>query len=126
MSTTTGPVCHVAPVTPRTQPSPVALPSVAPVINPTPQNLQQAVNQLIQIIQLIGGQQRGAAGSFGSKQAPPQKPKPNRWQEFHRVEEQVTVKDPNSEATITFNRLNQLVMHDQVTGESWTWDRERR
>jgi len=113
------PVCHIPPVQPKTQPQPVNLPSVSPVTNPTPGNLQNAVNQLRTIVNYISGRQ-GPRGPQGASNAPS---KPARWQEFHRTEEPVTITDPTSGASVTFSRINQLVMHDQVTGESWTWNR---
>ena len=120
----TPPVCHIPPVPPRTQPHPINLPAIPPVTNPSLQVLANAVNAIRTVVMYLSGQQPTQGG--GRIESPKNKePKPTRWIEASRRTEDVTITDPNSGASITFTRINQLTMHDHITGEAWTWNRER-
>lgn len=120
-----GPVCHIPPVTVTTQPKPVNLPNIPPA-GPTIDSLVATVNALRQNLIFITGRQ-GPQGPQGGQGAAAKKGPPARWTENVRVTETVRIYDPNDKETfVDVERINQLVMNDQVTGEKWTWDRDRK
>lgn len=124
MATAVGPVCHIPPVTTITQPAPVNLPSIPPA-GPTIASLLATVNAMRQTIIFITGQ-RGSRGPQGAQGASAKKGPPSRWTENVRVVETVRIFDPNDKSVfVDVERINKLVMNDQVTGEKWEWDRER-
>lgn len=122
----TPPICHIPPVTPKTQPEPLAIPSIPPA-DATIASLQRSVNTMRLVINYITGRQgpQGPAGKAGD----PAKPKPARWIEDGRVETVVRIfqnNDKTSQNWVDVKQINQLRMKDGVTGESWTWDRDRK
>lgn len=125
--TAVGPVCHIPPKSSVTdQPSPQALPSIPPA-SPTIASLVNTVNQMRNVINYITGRQ-GPQGPQG-KSSNNAKSKPSRWTEAARVVETVRIfqnNDPNSSNWVDVQRINGLTMKDGVTGESWSWDRDRK
>lgn len=116
------PVCHIPPKTPNNQPAPVNLPAIPPAGN-TIASLQATVNIMRQVIMLLAGQQ-GSPGQNGTSATPP---KPARWTEQSRQTETVRIFDPNDKSVfVDVERINKLIMHDGVTGESWTWNRQQK
>lgn len=121
------PVCHIAPVEVVTPHPPVNIPSIPPA-GPTLPSIAASVNAMRQVIMLISGQYgnqgpRGAPGAAAqSRKAPPA-----RWTESVRVVETVRIFDPNDHSVfVDVERINSLGMKDKVTGEMWTWDRNRK
>lgn len=124
--TAVGPVCHIPPQTITTeQPPPLNLPSIPPA-GPTLQSLTATVNAMRQVILFLSGQ-RGPQGAQGAQGKPAKKDPPQRWTESARTVETVRVFDPNdSSVYVDVERINNLTMKDGVTGEVWTWDRDRK
>lgn len=126
MSTAIGPVCHIPPKTITTvQPPPVNLPNIPPAGN-TVASLQASVNAMRQVIIYLSGQ-AGPRGAQGAKGEAAKKTPPVRWSESARVVETVRIYDPNDNTVyVDVERINNLTMKDGVTGESWSWDRNRK
>lgn len=120
------PVCHIPPeTTTTTQPGPTELPSVAPA-QPNLASLTATVNALRLVMNYITGRQgpQGPQGAAGSNT----KPKPPRWSEVSRTESTERIyqnNDSSSSNYVDVKSINQLKMRDNVTGEGWTWDRDR-
>lgn len=126
MSNAVGPVCHIPPVTITTaQPAPVNLPNIPPA-GPTIASLTATVNAMRQVIIYLAGQ-RGPQGAQGKAGDAAKKTPPVRWSEAARTVETVRIFDPNDHDTfVDVERINNLTMKDGVTGETWTWDRDRK
>lgn len=126
MTNAVGPVCHIPPATITTpQPAPVNLPAIPPA-GPSLESLVHTVNAMRQVIIFLSGQ-RGPQGAQGAKGDPAKKNPPVRWNESSRVVETVRIFDPNDhEVFVDVERINNLTMKDGVTGETWTWDRDRK
>jgi hypothetical protein len=74
---------------------------------------------------LIGGQSN--QGAQGQQGAPGKTAPPIRWKESKRTTEVVRVFNPNDHSQfVDVERINQLTMTDGVTGESWSWSREKQ
>lgn len=126
MSNAVGPVCHIPPKTITTdQPPPLNLPSIPPA-GPTIASLTATVNAMRQVLIFLSGQ-RGPQGAQGAKGDPAKKTPPVRFGELSRVVETVRIFDPNDHDTfVDVERINNLTMRDSVTGEVWSWDRDRK
>lgn len=124
--TAVGPVCHIPPkVITTPQPAPLNLPSIPPA-GPTLDSLMHTVNAMRQVIIILSGQ-RGAQGAQGAQGAAAKKTPPVRWSEAARTVETVRIFDPNDHTVfVDVERINNLTMKDGVTGEQWTWDRDRK
>ncbi len=120
-------VCHIPPVQPNAPKPTVNLPSI-PLAQPNLASLTAAVNAMRQNLIFLTGQ-RGAQGPRGtSGSSSGSKSEPARWTEQSRVEETVRVfqnNDKTSPNWVDVKQVNKLVMKDGITGESWTWDRNR-
>lgn len=132
--TVVGPVCHIPPETTVTdQPGPQTLPSI-PVAQPNIQSLQNTINRMREVLNYITGRQgpRGAMGEPGrpgQPGKPAEKSKPARWAETARQKTTVRIyqnNDKTSQNWVDVERITGLTMTDSVTGEKWSWDRERR
>lgn len=129
--TTVGPVCHIPPTTTVTnQPAPQQLPSI-PAASPTIASLMETVNRMRSVINYITGRQgpEGPQGRAGTAAQPAKPPKPPRWSEVSRTESTQRIyqnNDHTSSNYVDVKSINQLKMRDSVTGEGWTWDRDRR
>lgn len=120
----TAPVCHIPPVTPSTQPGPTPIPAIPPA-QATIASLQNTVNQMRIVVMYLAGQmaQAGPQGKPGNDA----KAKPARWTEANRTVETVRIFSPTDKSVfVDVEQINKLVMKDGVTGESWTWDRDRK
>lgn len=126
--TTVGPVCHIPPTTTVTdQPAPQQLPSI-PAALPTIASLMETVNRMRSVINYITGRQ-GPQGPQGTAGTPAKPPKPPRWSEVSRTESTQRIyqnNDHTSSNYVDVKSINQLKMRDSVTGEGWTWDRDRK
>lgn len=119
------PVCHIPPVTTTQQPTPINVPSI-PLAGPTLASLTGAVNAMRQTLLMLTGQS-GANGANGQAGKPAKKDPPERWTENARVTETVRIFNPDDhEQFVDVERINKLTMKDKVTGETWTWDRDRK
>ena|SRR5258708_5961759 len=121
---TDAPICHIPPVVPPSQPKPVALPSI-----PLAHDLHSAIaaiNAMRVTIMYLSGQRPAHNPQF-TNNATSKQDKPQRWTENARVVETVRVFNPNDKSQyVDVERINQLTMKDGITGESWTWDRNRK
>jgi hypothetical protein len=117
------PVCHIPPVTPTTQPSPLNLPSIPPAVA-TLQSLAATVNAMRQVVIVLAGQQ-GRPGVPGP-QGQPGKSSKGTWSETSRAEETVKIyqnNDPSTGNFVEVKQINKLVMSNKDTGQNWTWNR---
>jgi hypothetical protein len=116
------PICHIPPVTTTTQPGPVNLPSIPPA-QPNLASLAATVNAMRQVIMILVGDQ-GAQGRPGAngKDANAK----GQWSETKRVTQTVKVyqnNDPSTGNFVEVQQINQLVMGNKATGQTWTWNR---
>lgn len=122
----TPPICHIPPVTPKTQPGPVNMPSIPPA-GPTIPQLLATVNAMRQVIIILSGQlaagpqgprgAQGAAGTSGAK---------GTWNEQSRTTETVKVfqnNDPSTGNFVEVEQVNSLNMVNKDTGQTWKWTR---
>jgi hypothetical protein len=116
-------VCHIPPVVPAQNPSPVNIPSI-PVADATVQSLQNTVNVMRQVLQLLLGQQ--------GFQGPPGQPGRNaqsatgQFTETKRVTEVVRVFNPDDNTQfVDVERTNQLVMSNKATKQTWVYNRKQ-
>jgi hypothetical protein len=129
--TSVGPICHLPPATDtKSQPGPQTLPSVPPA-QPNIASLTATVNALRQAVNYLAGRQgvKGSQGQINNFTTKQNDKKSGRWTEQARTTEKVKVyqnNDNTSQNWVEVERINQLKMKDSVTGEVWTWDRERR
>lgn len=63
----------------------------------------------------------GASPSFGPLAGANAQTPPNGFVVTNQVVTQVTIKDPNSAASVTINQIVGLTMTDSVTGQTWGW-----
>jgi hypothetical protein len=105
------------------QPSAPTIPSV-PQWDGSSAGLQNVLNQITQALnQLTGNRPQPPVPSGpGSNQNQQQKQNQlGRFTEVGRNTQKVTVKDPESGATLTYVQITSLTMKDTVTQELWTW-----
>lgn len=131
--TVVGPVCHIAPVAPdQPNTSPDAIPAIPPA-TPDIQSILRTVNALRQAMNVLTGKQSGTDGQNGFT------PQINgfvsssnnkvQWTEQSRKMEKVKVyqnNDPSTGNFVEVERINQLVMVNKATGQTWSWDRKRK
>src|SRR4051812_41436011 len=118
-----GPVCHIPPASTRVDPVPVGMPAIPPA-QANLHSLVNTVNAMRQVIMILSGQQ----GTQGRPGAPGKDGKANNtkgtWIEHSRVMEQKKIfqnNDPSSANWVIVDRLNQLVMRNKDTGQTWSW-----
>lgn len=122
------PVCHIPPVTTTQQPTPVNIPAIPPA-GPSIASLVASVNALRLAVLLLTNQHpqppdNGTTNGFKLKNDPKGS---SRWSEQSRVTETVRVFNPDDHSQfVDVERINKLSMRDNVTGEAWSWDRERK
>lgn len=120
------PICHIPPEDAQIpQPPTRDLPSI-----PAATDLRSAlmaINTIRHVIQVITGQlPPGGGNNFNTK------PDPNnklQWTEQSRVTEKVRIyqnNDPSTGNFVEIEQINKLTMADKKTGQTWSWDRERR
>jgi len=104
------------------QPSAPTIPAV-PQWDGSAAGLQNILNQITQALnQLTNNRPHPPVPSGpGSNQNQQQKQNVGRFKEVGRDTQKVTIKDPNSDATLTYVQITNLTMKDTVTGELWTW-----
>lgn len=120
------------------QPAPPGVPAV-PQYDGTDQGLTATVNRLVDVVNRITGnvpkktntngpgiktnpnKKSGPGKNTQDKKDQDKKDKP-RFTELTRNTETVTVTDPVSGATLTYQQITKLVMQDSVTGEQWEWN----
>lgn len=119
-----GPVCHIPPVTTADQPGPKSLPAIPPA-QPNLASLTATVNAMRTVIMLFTGQagprgQQGRQGSAG-------KPAPSgSWRQKSIDVETVKIfqnNDPTTGNFVTVQRVNRLVMGNDQTNQTWTFNR---
>jgi hypothetical protein len=114
---TVGPVCHIPPATSASLPGPKNLPNVPPA-EPNIQSLVATVNALRQLVIILSGQQ-GSGGSISSK-APS-----GSWSQKSIQTETVKVyqnNDPSTGNFVEVQRVTQLVMGNNATQQTWTYN----
>jgi hypothetical protein len=117
----TPPVCHIPPVTQTTQPGPQALPNIPPA-QPTIASLTATVNALRQLVMILAGQQgpQGPNGAQG-KAAPA-----GSWKQKSISTSKVKVyqnNDPSTGVFVEVQRIDNLVMGNSDTNQTWTFQR---
>jgi hypothetical protein len=116
-------VCHIPPVVPSTQPSPINIPSIPPAEANIP-SLQNTVNAMRQALQILLGQQ-GVQGTPGQPGRNAQSAT-GQFTESHRVTEVVRVFNPDDPTQfVDVERTNQLIMGNKATKQTWTYNRTR-
>ncbi len=123
---TRAPICHIPPANPVVpQPGPQNLPSI-PVATDMASALA-AINALRTTIKIITNQWTPNIGNnFNTKPDPNKKVQ---WSEQSRVVDTVRIyqnNDPSTGNFVEVEQINRLVMADKNTGQTWSWDRERR
>jgi hypothetical protein len=122
------PVCLIPTVTQVPPPAAVGLPAI-PVPEP---NFPSVVNTLVamkQAIEQLSGQNnnvKGGSNGFQIKNNKKQQKKPpqGRWVETNRVTAPVRIFNPTDQSQyVDVLRINQLTFTDNVTGETWIWNR---
>lgn len=123
------PVCHIPPANPNiTQPGPKPLPSI-PDPGPDINSLLASVLALKMIVERITGKDPLDNGTLNGFRIKPDPNKKEQWTEQSRVVEKVKVyqnNDPSTGNFVEIERINQLTMRDKATGQTWTWDRDRK
>jgi hypothetical protein len=118
------PVCHIPPEDANIpQPSANNLPAI-PIATDLASALA-AVNAIRQTLKVMNNQLPFSNG-FRTIQ---DKKDRVQWSEQSRVIEKVKVyqnNDPSTGNFVEVERINKLVMSDRNTGQTWTWDRERK
>ena len=119
-----GPVCHIPPVTTITPKTPVAIPAVPPPAQATLASLQQTINTLRQIIIIITGQQANNGqpqqGTLNTQAQP--------GGSFAQVSVTMATQrvfqnnDPNSGNFVDVQYVQQLVMGNNATKSTWTYN----
>lgn len=109
------------------QPDAPALPAI-PDLDGTAAGLNSTVQALADTVRILSGQNPSPNNLQGLKvksNKSNKKKDPNnsaRFVEKSRQTKSVTVSDPVSGASVTFNQITQLVMQDTITQELWTWN----
>lgn len=122
---TEAPVCHLPPVVDIPQPAPTVMPSIPPATL-DPSSMLAAIQALTAGFQLLTGQQQQRGGAPGQDGQPGQsaKSKKGDWQEQSRRTAKVRVTNPQDETQfVDVQVINQLVMVNATTGETWVWNR---
>lgn len=87
----------------------------------TQQGLINVVQALVNNVRQLGGQQPDPQNSSSTSSNPSKKKGQGRFQEINRKTEKVTITDPDSGASLTYNQITLLTLQDTVTKEQWTW-----
>ena len=121
------------------QPGPPSLPTV-PQFDGTDQGLKTTVDRLVDTVNKLTGNYHKSGNNTGGaklktnpskkgpgknteKKAKEDKSKDKqRFTELSRNTENVTVTDPVSGASLTYQQITKLTMQDTVTGEIWEWN----
>jgi hypothetical protein len=93
-----------------------------PEVDGTSQGLENTVAALVYNVRQLSGQKPDTGSNSASTKKQPTKGQTGRFVEISRATQSVTVSDPTSGASVTFEQITQLVMQDTVTGEQWTWN----
>lgn len=118
-----GPVCHIAPVTVTTPKVPSPIPSIPPPAQPTLQSLTATVNTLRQIIMIITGQ-NGTNGTNGTNGSSKNSPGGSFQQTSVTTVQQRVYQnnDPTSQNYVDVAYVKQLVMGNNSTKSTWTYN----
>lgn len=127
--TAVGPVCHIPPKTTTFAKTPVPIPAIPPPAQPTLASLVATVNTLRQIIMITTGQngtngqngQNGGNGGAGGVASPPG----GSFQQTSVTNQTVRVfqnNDPTSDNWVDVQYVSQLVMGNNATRSTWTYD----
>lgn len=123
--TAQAPICHVPPVTPTSQPSPLDLPAIPPA-QANLQSLAASVNAMRQMLLIITGQQ-GTQGRPGAPGAKGQDANAKgQWTEHSRTTSKVKIyqnNDPSTGNFVEVEQMNTLTMGNKDTGQTWKWSR---
>lgn len=132
------PVCHIPSSSEVADPTARQFPSI-----PQATDLQSAlaaINAMRQILQQLMGmltpnnlqvnnnyygmQQPGGGGRITTNTRKPSQKRDRGFIEVHRVTSRVRVYNPNDhEQYVDVERINQLVLRDNITGALWVWNR---
>ena len=137
MSNPVGPVCHIPPTNQRANPQPKNIPGLPGPVQVTPGNIPGTLDQFaamlnamrMMLLQLAGQTPQKPTDNGGTTNnvVPKKSDEKSRWAEESRTTEQVKVYNPDDKSQyITVERINKLTMKDAVTGQTWTWDRNRK
>lgn len=121
------PVCHV-PSGPSDPNTPTINLTNIPVAQPNLQSLTNVVNALRAALQTMTNQNERDNGTGTQNNFKTNDRKKVQWTEQSRRVEKVRVfqnDDKTSDNWIDIERINQLVMVDKKTGQTWTWNRKR-
>jgi hypothetical protein len=112
------------------QPLAPLIPAV-PVYDGTPEGLVATVGAMVEAVNRLTGNgppdnntDPNKSFSFKVKQQSKKDAKKKNKQRFVEVArslKEVTVTDPNSGASVTYEDIVKLTMQDTVTGETWEW-----
>lgn len=109
------------------QPAAPFLPAI-PVYDGTTDGLTATMGALIDAVNRLTGNGpptnniiRPQPGTTKPTNQKKEKGKPGRFTEVSRQKTPITVTDPNSGASLTYNQITKLTMKDNVTGETWEW-----
>lgn len=123
------PVCHIAPPVPLGDPGPVNAEFIPEARDMA--SLIAAVNALRRIAQRnsggFGGPRPGTGlplgGSTGAS-TKEEKKKQGRWSEQTRKTEKVKITNPDDPSQfVEIERINQIIWKDNVSGETFVWNR---
>ncbi len=124
-----GPVCHIPPPNQPANPQSRDIPGLGAPPGNDLNSIRKSIKDLQDVVRLLAGQiqKLDPTGSNGFKTKEDKKKDDGRWSEAARVVETVRVYNPNDrEQYVDVEQINQLKMRDKVTGEQWTWDRNRK
>jgi hypothetical protein len=125
---TEAPVCHLPPIVDVPQPAPTTLPAI-PQATSDPESLLAAIQALTagynQLAGMLDQRPQSVNGVDGQPGAPGQKGKSGgNWTEQSRQVKTIRVFNPNDKTQfVDVQVINQLVMIDQSTSKTWTWNR---
>ena len=120
------PVCLVQPVIDKTQPPSVDMPSIPQATDLASaiaaiNALSMAMRTVVRRLPPPPIQPQGGTTLTTTKKKPPPL---GRWNQVQRITEQVKVTNPNDPTQfVIIDRINNLVMRDSNTGETWVWKR---